>query len=352
MVSFSLRKVYFKIMRLLSLFLLIAGVYVPTGVLAQETPSPQFGLPVNCTYGVDCWVTNYTDTGPAGDGKAVDPACGTRTYEGHKGTDFDIADERAMKAGIPVLAAQSGRVSRARDGESDQWANAAQLAQIRESNKDCGNAVLIEHENGWQTMYCHLKKDSLTVKAGQKVSKGQKIAEVGLSGYTQFPHLHFGITHKGVIMDPFTGTSIEKPCGQKMNPLWDDSVKISYEQLAVQKTGFDTKEPSLRMMDLGEKPKESLFAKLSPSLVYYIVYNGARIGDLIDLKIYGPDGKVFAEHKTTQEKTRARQLEYVGRKTDQILLRKGTYKGIAVITRKQSDGTSLRWAKEDLVEVQ
>jgi murein DD-endopeptidase len=350
--SLWLKKVYFKNMRLFSLILLIAGMYVPEFALAQDRPHPDFALPIKCTYGVDCWITNYTDTGPSGDEKALDLACGTRTYEGHKGTDFDIADERAMKNGVAVLAAQSGRILRARDGETDQWASAAQLAQIRKDQKDCGNAVLIDHENGWQSMYCHLKNGSVSVKARQKVIKGQKIGEVGLSGYTKYPHLHFGITYKDIIMDPFTGASIEESCGKKMSPLWDRNFKIPYEHLAVQKTGFDNKAPSLRLFDLGEKPKEKLYSNLTPSLVYYLLYNGARAGDIIDLKIFGPDGKVFAEHKTTQDKSRERQLEFVGRKTDQVLLRKGNYKGVATITRKNADGTALRWSKENILVVE
>lgn len=342
---------YFKIMRLISFFLLFLYAYAPFSGFAQEGPAPKFRLPVDCTYGQDCWVMNYTDNGAPNDGKAVDPGCLSRTYEDHKGTDINIPDEQAMKNGVAVLAAQSGKVTRARDGEPDQRSSAAQLQKIRESNKDCGNAVLIDHGGGWQTMYCHMKKDSIKVKAGQNVKAGDKIGEVGLSGYTSFPHLHFGIMHHAEIIDPFSGASIEKSCGESSASLWDNSTKLSYEPLAITRDGFDSKKPSLALLDRGEKQKTELYAVQSPALVYYAVYQGALEGDKIDLKIYDPNGKIFAEHSVVQDKTRARQMHLVGRKTDQILLRKGTYKGAVLITRAASDGTKQSWSKEASIEV-
>lgn len=324
---------------------------IPFYAFAQNEVAPKFHLPLACVYGQNCWVMNYTDTGPVGDGKAVDPGCLNRTYQDHKGTDFEIADERAMKQGVSVLAAQAGTVTRARDGEKDQWSNEAQLQKIRAEKRDCGNAVLIDHGDGWQTMYCHMKEGSIAVKAGQKVKMGDKLGEVGLSGYTQFPHVHFGITHGKEIIDPFTGVSIDQPCGKNAQSLWDPSVKISYEALAIRRTGFDTKEPSLGLLDHGEKPQTVLYAAQSPSLVYYVVFNGARLNDQVDLKIYGPDDKIFAEHSVKQDQTRNRQLLYVGRKTDQILLRKGKYRGTVLITRIYEDGTKQRWTEEDTIDV-
>ncbi len=47
------------------------------------------------------------------------------------------------------------------------------------------------HKNKESSRYDHLKFNSSNVKEGQKVKQGEKIAEVGMTGYTYIPHLHF-----------------------------------------------------------------------------------------------------------------------------------------------------------------
>lgn len=65
-----------------------------------------------------------------------------------------------------------------------------------------GYAVQIQHENGVSSLYGHL--DSINVRVGQKVSKGQQIALSGNSGISTGPHLHFTITVNGQSTDPTT----------------------------------------------------------------------------------------------------------------------------------------------------
>ncbi|RRJ29585.1 M23 family metallopeptidase [Halocatena pleomorpha] len=64
----------------------------------------------------------------------------------------------------------------------------------------CGNYLKIGHENGYQTMYCHL--NSFDVSQGQNVSRGQKIGGMGDTGNSTGPHLHFTIeqnqTHRSI----------------------------------------------------------------------------------------------------------------------------------------------------------
>ena len=49
------------------------------------------------------------------------------------------------------------------------------------------------HKNEETSRYDHLRFNSSNVKEGQKVKQGEKIAEVGMTGYTYIPHLHFQI---------------------------------------------------------------------------------------------------------------------------------------------------------------
>lgn len=56
-----------------------------------------------------------------------------------------------------------------------------------------GNYVIIEHSDGNYTLYAHMATDSITVKAGESVSRGQVIGKIGTTGNSTGPHLHFEV---------------------------------------------------------------------------------------------------------------------------------------------------------------
>lgn len=56
-----------------------------------------------------------------------------------------------------------------------------------------GNILVIKDSAGFHYNYAHIRKGSITVRVGQAVKAGQKIGELGNSGYTSVPHLHFGL---------------------------------------------------------------------------------------------------------------------------------------------------------------
>ncbi len=94
----------------------------------------------------------------------------------HKGLDYSDA------VGAPILAAETGIVIAA------------------EHHPQYGNVVDIDHGNGLVTRYGHA--DLLMVKRGDVVKRGQKIAEVGSSGRSTGPHLHFEVLKNGVQQNP------------------------------------------------------------------------------------------------------------------------------------------------------
>ena len=67
-------------------------------------------------------------------------------------------------------------------------------------NNNYGNYVILKHAGSYQTLYGHLTR--YTVSKGQKVRQGQEIGELGTTGYSTGPHLHFSIFHSGEAVDP------------------------------------------------------------------------------------------------------------------------------------------------------
>ena len=90
-----------------------------------------------------------------------------------------------MPIGTPILAARSGRVM---DMEDDFHGAAQQERYLARSNQ-----IRILHDDGTMAVYAHLQANSLRVREGAVVKRGQWIAESGNTGYSNGPHLHFVI---------------------------------------------------------------------------------------------------------------------------------------------------------------
>lgn len=110
----------------------------------------------------------------SGFGVRTDPFTGQLAM--HAGVDF------AAPIGTPIYAAAGGVVA------SAEWHPAY------------GNTVTVDHGNDLATLYAHASK--ITVKPGDIVKRGQKVAEVGSTGRSTGPHLHFEVHVKGVPQNP------------------------------------------------------------------------------------------------------------------------------------------------------
>ena len=104
-------------------------------------------------------------------------------------------------AGETVYAAGDGIVAEVFDGLEDTN-DAADLAEVErrfgEHARIDGNHILLRHENGEYTLYAHLKKGSVRVKPGERVTARQPIGAVGSSGSSAMPHLHFHAMLEGI----------------------------------------------------------------------------------------------------------------------------------------------------------
>ena len=298
---------------------------------ANAQGKPTFIFPAGCTLGQDCWVTNYVDVNPE-EGTAEDFTCGPRSEDGHKGTDFALKNREVMRGGVDVLAAQDGVIERLRDGEDDTPKSETQIAELKANRKECGNGVFIDHGAALKTIYCHMKKDSITVKVGDKVSTGDKIGEIGQSGMAEFPHLHFGIVWENGVIDPYTGLTNQEGCGLNKGALWADQDAMTYEQFSIYDGGFRAAAPNFKAIEEGERNPE-IFAADSSALVLWGGFYGLRENDEITLTITDPLGRVFAHQDLTQEDSRARQYYYTGRTLAGKTMPPGDYTGTITATR-------------------
>jgi len=84
---------------------------------------------------------------------------------------------------------------------------------IAKFSSSAGYYVQINHGNGVYTRYMHMKANSLTVKVGQKVSKGQVLGYMGSTGQSTGAHLHFDVCVNGAYVDPKPYLAGEKKIG-------------------------------------------------------------------------------------------------------------------------------------------
>jgi murein DD-endopeptidase MepM/ murein hydrolase activator NlpD len=108
-------------------------------------------------------------------GMRNDPFTGMRRF--HNGVDL------AGPVGTPVVAAMSGKVA------------------MVGFNPTYGRYIILTHPEGFQTLYGHLS--AFRVQKGDGVKQGQRIGDVGNSGYSTGSHLHFSIFRRGEPIDPF-----------------------------------------------------------------------------------------------------------------------------------------------------
>ncbi|MBR4166404.1 MAG: M23 family metallopeptidase, partial [Bacteroidales bacterium] len=74
------------------------------------------------------------------------------------------------------------------------------VKDVDHSSKGLGNVVTIDHGNGYITRYAHL--ENTRVSRGQKVTKGKQIGQVGMSGNSFAPHLHYEVMKDTARLDP------------------------------------------------------------------------------------------------------------------------------------------------------
>lgn len=285
----------------------------------------RLALPLDCTLGVSCYIEDYVDNDPAR-GATRDFACGINSRDGHKGTDIALLDFDTIADGVAVYAAAPGVVLRTRDSMPDD-----RLMRGVTSQNACGNAVLVDHGSGWQTLYCHMRLGSVAVEPGDMVQPGDTLGYVGLSGQTNHPHLHLTVMRDGKIVDPFrpdaTGT-----CGAPGETMWADPP--AYTPTGMVTAGFSDSVPSLKAVSDGSARRE----RLGPDtpIVIYAHMGYPQPGDVLTLSAKGPAGTEIFRHQIEVETDQVSQMRAFGRKAPASGWPEGEYLGDALLVR---DGT-------------
>lgn len=282
-----------------------------TGQVYADAPKLQ--LPLECELGRSCFIQQYMDHDSS---KGVqDYACGSASYDGHKGTDFRLPTIQDMHDGVNVVAAAAGRVAGVRNDMADRIMRTDQdRAALK--GRECGNGLVIDHGNGWQTQYCHMKQASIVVSKGQEVAAGQVLGLVGLSGQTQFPHLHLSVRHKGTKIDPFENPNDKsQSCMPPQNNMWaaEQRAELAYNPTQIINLGFAGR--TLKQADIDVKAFEGFTLKRNtPVFIAYFRMINLQKGDQITLSLKGPKDITWHKAYDPMPKSRAVQMYFTGKK--------------------------------------
>lgn len=257
---------------------------------------PTLILPVRCAVPRSCVVQKLPDHGPGA--ARADYRCSALTTDAHSGTDFRVMSDPIFAAGVPVVAAAAGTVVRRRDGEPDIDTRVRAFAPGR----DAGNSVIIDHGDGWVTQYSHLRRGSIVVQPGERVAAGQAIGMVGLSGNTEYPHLHFDVRHRDLAVDPFDGQVTTAACASspRGTGLWTRGLAAVLEGATTTIIGGGL---ASGFGDPGHPRSEGAGPSLTTKLplLLWSEASGVRRGDVLRFAITGPGGAVFDARRTLED---------------------------------------------------
>ncbi|MFC3079028.1 M23 family metallopeptidase [Phenylobacterium terrae] len=306
-----------------------AQAAAPAAATAAPPPdgAPRLVFPVACKVGESCEVQNYVDRDPGPGVK--DYMCLSRTYADHGGVDIRLPDLAAQKRGVDVLAAAAGTVLRVRDDMPDVSVRQSGTGAV--DGRDCGNGLVIDHGGGWETQYCHMAQGSLRVQPGQTVAAGEPIGRIGLSGMTEYPHLHITVRRAGTVVDPFAPAGGDTCRAQ--DALWDPGAmaQMAYKRQTVLNTGFTSQAVQMEALEAGALPPAGGDA---PALVAYVRAINLEPGDVQELVLRGPAGAVLAAGKAEpMPRARAQHMMFVGKKRPQEGWPQGRYQATYRVVR-------------------
>nr|WP_304363824.1 M23 family metallopeptidase [Jiella sp. LLJ827] len=260
-----------------------------------------------------------------GDGVA-DPFCGTKSYEGHKGTDIRVLSMADVGRDVSVRALGKGRVLRTRDEMSDRLAQ-SEADRARLAGQDCGNGVVAELSDGTEVQYCHLKRGSIRVGPGDPIAAGDVIGAVGASGNAEFPHVEIILRRNGEVIDPTSGRPLDAGCvedASQSGSLWSQEAAawMKAADRSILALGIAGHVPQYETFVTDGPPPSAVPG--DPVTVGWGWFANLAAGDRIHIVISAPDGSVFSESMSDPlDRAKAAYMQFTGRKRAPVAGRYG-----------------------------
>ena len=242
-------------------------------------------------------ISNYIDLDPTAGIK--DYNCGTRTYDGHMGTDIFTVPfwwKKMDDNSVEIVAAADGILVDKGGGLPD-----TSCTNCPKVNYPPGcynwNAVYLQHADGTLSIYGHMKKNSLTTKNyGDIITKGEYLGIVGSAGNSSGPHLHFEVWSDTLFtknLDPWQGTCNTTQPGS----MWEEQQPYYKPEIIKLMTG--TAIPQVKNCYGGapEKTYETSDFNLG-DMVYITTFirDHRGTGNSYFIKLIGPTGNIIYDY--------------------------------------------------------
>ncbi len=254
----------------------------------NKTASTTCSWPLKMANGLnDCsyyLVGNYVDQDPSAGIK--DYHCGSITYDGHTGVDIIIEPYPFYKMDnnqVDIIAAAPGTIIAKSDGNFDKNCSV---------NNMTANYIIIQHMDGSEALYWHMKKNSLTAKnVGQSVVTGEFLGKVGSSGSSTLPHLHFEVWAGSTFStrnDPYSGQ-----CNLLNANSWWASQKL-YKERNIVNLQVNNIAPVLPACPTTETPNEDSCFTAPGSARFYVWIRNDSTGITNSMRIINPNNTTFS----------------------------------------------------------
>ncbi len=189
-----------------------------------------------------------------------------------------------MDTGNPIYAAAPGTVIEAVDGNYDR--NRGTLTSIIPGGE--ANYVAIDHGGGLVSYYLHMRRDSVRVRVGDVVTRGQALGLEGSSGFSTGSHLHFAVYYRTLAVE----TNLDPGSYWESPPPWIMSRR------SVLESGVTNYDPVNHLAE--EASRMGVFRQAAGKTVYvWGMYSGVRQGDAMRVIFKRPNGNIYSTFALT-----------------------------------------------------
>jgi murein DD-endopeptidase MepM/ murein hydrolase activator NlpD len=273
------------------------GILPPPSLRAPAAGPVLFDWPLQPTAGYTApdyhGIGAFVDLNPAYPNLLLDYNCGARTYDtasgyNHAGVDIFLSPFPWMlmdQGAVEIVAAAPGTIVGKVDGNDDRSCPNNILVNW--------NAVYVQHADGTVALYGHMRKFSPTAKAvGQSVAVGEYLGQVGSSGSSTGPHLHFELHSSSQpgysIIEGNTGMCNNVPSRYlNQRPYFESKINRLATHSAIPNLNAGCPNPG------EETPNFKTDFKPGDSIVFAAYYHDQQAGQMTNVRILRPDASVF-----------------------------------------------------------